>query len=185
MTDARLRLASALLALVSLGLLLSLLPRTSFAARSAGDIVDAVGPVWPEQSVEQVLDDGLGIVSEIRIWGAAGADRGEEAPVVAALLQGPDREVVRQDRVSIKASHLLQPYVLEFPPYQPVPGEALILQLWVSPERSNSASFGATAPGDDRGGPTLNLNPTVQGPLAYEVIWRGRWLAGGGGRVEA
>ena len=113
--DARLRLAAALLALVSLGLLLSLLPRTSFVARSAGEIVDAVGPVWPEQSVEQVLDDGLGVVSEVRIWGAAGVGRGE-APVVAALLQGPDRELVRQDRVAIKASHLLQPYVLEFPP---------------------------------------------------------------------
>ena len=170
--DARLRLAAALLALVSLGLLLSLLPRTSFVARSAGDIVDAVGPVWPEQSVEQVLDDGLGVVSEVRIWGAAGVGRGE-APVVAALLRGPDRELVRQDRVAIKASHLLQPYVLEFPPYHPVPGEALILQLWVSDERSSHAIFGATEAGGEGGGPTFNLNPTGKGPLAYEVIWRG------------
>lgn len=147
-------------------------------ARSAGDIVDAVGPVWPEQSVEQVLDDGLGVVSEIRIWGAAGADRGQEAPVVAALLQGPDRELVRQDRVGIKPSHLLQPYVLEFPPYHPVPGEALVLQLWVSDERSNHAIFGTTEAGGAGGGPTLNLNPTDQGPLAYEVIWRGEgWRA--------
>ena len=171
--DSRLRLGSALLAVVSLGLLLSLLPRTSFVARSAGEIVDAVGPVWPEQSVEQVLDDGLGVVSEIRIWGAAGADRDEEAPVVAALLQGPDREVVRQDRVGIKASHLPQPYVLEFPPYHPAPGEALILQLWVTDERSTHAIFGTTEAGDDGAEPTINLNPTGKGPLAYEVIWRG------------
>ena len=149
-----------------------MLPRTSFVARSAGDIVDAVGPVWPEQSVEQVMDDGLGVVSEIRIWGAAGVGRGE-APVVAALLQGPDRELVRQDRVGIKASHLHEPYVLEFPPYHPVPGEALILQLWVTDERRNHAIFGTTEPGDDRAGPRLNLNATEQGPLAYDVIWRG------------
>ena len=173
-----LRLVAILVALVSLGLLLSLLPRTSFVSRSAGDIVDAVGPVWPEQSVEQVLDDGLGVVSEIRIWGAAGAGRDEEAPVVAALLQGPDRELVRQDRVGIKPSHLLQPYVLEFPPYHPVPGEVLILQLWVSDERSNHAVFGTAEAGGAGGGPTLNLNPTDQGPLAYEVIWRGEgWRA--------
>lgn len=178
MTLARHRLASALLAWVSLGLLLSLLPRTSFVARSAGDIVDAVGPVWPEQSVEQVLDDGLGIVSEIRIWGAAGADRGEEALAVAALLQGPDRELVRQARVGIKASHLLEPYVLEFAPYRPAPGETLILRLWVTDEQRNHAIFGTTEPGDDGGGPTLNLNPTDQGPLAYEMIWRGEgWRA--------
>ena len=171
--DARLRLAAAILGLVSLGLLLSLLPRTSFVARSAGDIVDAVGPVWPEQSVEQVLDDGLGVVSEVRIWGAAGAGRDEEAPVVAALLRGPDRELVRQDRVGIKASHLLQPYVLEFAPYAPVPGEVLTLQLWVTDERRNHAIFGTTEAGGEGGGPTLNLNATDQGPLAYDVIWRG------------
>lgn len=141
-------------------------------ARSTGDVVDAVGPVWPEQSVEQVLEDGLGVVSEIRIWGAAGVGRGE-APVVAAILQGPNREVVRQVRVGIKGNHLLKPYVLEFPPYYPTPGEALILQLWVSPERSNHAIFGTTEPGGDRGGPIINFNPTDQGPLAYELIWRG------------
>ena len=170
--DFRLRLGSSILALVAIGLLLSLLPRTSFVARSAGEIVDAVGPMWPEQSVEQVLDQDIGVVSEIRIWGAAGVGRGE-APVVAALLQGPDRELVRQDRVGIKASHLLQPYVLEFPPYHPAPGEALILQLWVTDERRNHAIFGTTEAGGDGGGPTLNLNATEQGPLAYEVIWRG------------
>ncbi len=175
--DSRLRLASAILGLVGLGLLLSLLPRTSFVSRPAGEIVDAVGPVWPEQSVEQVIEDGLGVVSEIRIWGAAGVGRGE-APVVAALLQGPDRELVRQERVGIKGSHLLEPYVLEFAPYHLAPGEALVLQLWVSPERRNHAIFGTMEPGADRAGPTLNLNPTEQGPLAYEVIWRGEgWRA--------
>ena len=118
------------------------------------------------------MDDGLGVVSEIRIWGAAGVGRGE-APVVAALLQGPDRELVRQVQVRIKDSHLLQPYVLEFPPYHPPPGEALVLQLWVTDERSNHAIFGTTAAGGDGGGPTLNLNPTEPGPVAYDVLWRG------------
>ena len=134
--DSRLRLASAILALASLGLLLSLLPRTSFVSHSADAIVDAVGPVWPEQSVEQVLGGDLGVVSEVRIWAAARFDRGE-APVVAALLQGPDRELVRQLNVKIQASKTLQPYELRFAPYQPQPGEPLILQFWVSPERSN------------------------------------------------
>ena len=158
--------------MVSLGLLLSLLPRTSFVSRPSGEIVDAVGPVWPEQSVEQVLDDGLGVVSEIRIWGAAGVGRGE-APVVGALVQGPNRELVRQVRVEIEGNHLLQPYVLEFPPYHPAPGEVLILQLWVTDERRNHAIFGTTEAGEEGGGPTLNLNATEQGPLAYDVIWRG------------
>ena len=170
--DSRLRLVSAILALVGIGLLLSLLPRTSFVARSANEIVDAVGPAWPEQSVEQVLDEGLDVVSEVRIWGAAGFGRGE-APVVAALLQGPDRELVRQVAVKIQPSQLMQPYVLEFPAYQPVPGEPLILQLWVSTERKNHAIFGTTEPGGEAGGATINLNPTDQGPLAYELIWRG------------
>ncbi len=165
-------MASAILALVSIGLLLSLLPSTSFVSRAADDIVDAVGPVWPEQSVEQGLAPGLAVVSEIRIWGAAGPGQGE-APVVAALLQGPDRELVRQVKVSIKASNFPQPHILGFAPYRPVSGEELILQLWVSTERSNHAIFGTNEPREGIAGPTINLNPTDQGPLAYELIWRG------------
>ncbi len=92
---------------------------------------------------------------------------------MAAILAGPERELVRQVRVGIKASKLLQPYGLEFPPYHPVPGEALILQFWVSTERSNHVIFGASEPRDGIAGPTINLNPTDQGPLAYETIWRG------------
>ena len=49
----------------------------------------------------------------------------------------------------------------------------MILQLWVSDERSSHAVFGATEARGEGGGPTFNLNPTDQGPLAYEVIWRG------------
>ena len=170
--DARLRLASSFLALVSLGLFLSLLPRTSFVSRSADEIVDAVGPVWPEASVEQVLDPGQDVVSEIRIWAAAGLDRGE-APVVAALLQGPDRELVRQATVKVQASKLLQPYVIQFPPYRPVPAKELTLQLWVSSQRSNHAIFGTGERRDHLRGPTLSRQPTDHGPLVYEAIWRG------------
>ena len=165
-------MASAILALVSIGLLVSLLPRTSFVSRAANEIVDAVGPVRPDASVEQVLDQGQGPVSEVRIWAATGPDRGD-ALIVAGLLQGSGRELVRQVAVRIHASKLLQPYVLEFPPYRPVPGEASILQLWVSNERSNYAIFGTSARRDGIAGLTLNLNPTDQGPLAYELIWRG------------
>ena len=160
--DARLRLISSVLALASLGLLLSLLPRTSFVSRSADDIVDAAGPVWPEQSVEQVLDQGLGVVSEVRIWAAAGVDRGE-APVVAALLQGRDRKLVRQVEIKVQPSNVVQPYVLEFAPYYPASGEELILQLWVSRERSSPAIFGTSEPREDIAGPTINLNLTDQG----------------------
>ena len=170
--DSRLRLAAAVLALVSVGLLASLIPRTSFISQAADDIVDAVGPVWPEQSVEQVLGGDLGVVSEVRIWAAARFDRGE-APVVAALLQGPDRELVRQLNVKIQASKTLQPYELRFAPYQPQPGEPLILQFWVSPERSNYVIVGTSEPRPDRTGPTLNLSPTDQGPIVYELLWRG------------
>ena len=152
-------MASAILALVSIGLLVSLLPRTSLIARSTGDIVDAVGPVWSEASVEQVLDQQPRVISEVRIWAAAGIVRGE-ALVVAVLLQGPDRELVRQVKVKIKPSKILQLYVLRFAPYHPVSDEALILQLWVSNERNNHVIFGTSELRDDSPGPTINLNPT-------------------------
>ena len=92
---------------------------------------------------------------------------------MAALLQGPDRELVRQVKVSIKASNFPQPHILGFAPYRPVSGEELILQIWVSTERSNHAIFGTNEPREGIAGPTINLNPTDQGPLAYELIWRG------------
>ena len=157
---------------MSIGLLASLLPRTSLISHSRTEIVDAVGPVWPEASVEQVIDPWPSTISEVRIWAAAQFERGE-APVVAALLQGPDREIVRQFYVKIHATKTLQPYVLWFEPYEPIAGEELILQLWVSNERSNYAIFGTTDQRSDRTGPTLNLNPTSHGSLAYEMIWRG------------
>ena len=92
---------------------------------------------------------------------------------MAALLQGPDRELVRQVKVSIKASNFPQPHILGFAPYRPVSGEELILQIWVSTERSNHAIFGTNEPREGIARPTINLNPTDQGPLAYELIWRG------------
>ena len=118
------------------------------------------------------MDQQPRVISEVRIWAAAGIVRGE-ALVVAALLQGPDRELVRQVKVKIKPSKILQLYVLRFAPYHPVSDEALILQLWVSNERNNHVIFGTSEPRDDSPGPTINLNLTDQGPLAYEVIWRG------------
>ena len=127
--------------------------------------------------MEQVLDEGLEVVSEVRIWAAADSDRGE-APIVAALLQGPYRRLVRQVKVRVEPSKLLRPYILSFPPYRPVLDEALILQLWVSNERSSQVIFGATAPRADVSGPSINRNPDDQGPLAYELIWRGQgWRA--------
>ncbi len=157
--------------------MLSLAPHTSFVSRDTDDVVDAIGPVWPEQSVEQILDQGLEVVSEVRIWAAADSGRGE-APIVAALLQGPDRKLVRQVAVTIEPNKLLRPYVLEFPPYKPMHGEMLILQLWMSDESSSHAMFGTGEPHDDIAGPTLNRNPTDQGPLAYALIWRGHgWRA--------
>ncbi len=60
-----------------------------------------------------------------------------------------------------------------------LPSEQLVLQLWVSTERENSVMFGTTEPtGDADTLPTLYGRPTDQGPLAYEVIWRGTgWQA--------
>ena len=151
---------------MSVGLIVSLLPRTSFESSTAGDIVDAVGPVWPDSSVEQVLEAPPRVVSEIRIWAAAGDGRGE-APVIAGLVQGPTRELVRQLEVKIQPSKLPQPYVLNFAPYHPVPGEELSLQVWVSTVRSNYVVFGTTERQDHSAGPTINLEPTNQGPVAH------------------
>ena len=178
----RLRLIAAVLALVSIGLFASLLPRTSFIPRSSGEVVDAIGPVWPGQSVEQALDD-VDVISEVRIWAAAGFDRGE-APVVASLLQAQAEEPVRQVKIAITARKLPAPYVLVFPPYQPAPDEKLVLQLWVSTEREqerehdNHVMFGANNPGENTTAATLNRQPTDHGSIAYEVIWRGTgWRA--------
>ena len=173
----RLRLIAAVLALVSIGLFASLLPRTSFVPRSSGELVDAIGPVWPGQSVEQALDDVV-VISEVRIWAAAGFDRGE-APIAASLLLGADSEPVRQVKLRIRASKLLVPYVLVFPPYKPAPGEKLVLQLWVSTKggQDNYVMFGASAPGTGIA-PAISRQPTDYGPLAYELIWRGTgWRA--------
>ncbi len=159
-----------------MGLFASLLPQTSFVSRSSGEVVDAIGPVWPSFAVEQVLDD-VDIISEVRIWAAAGFDRGE-APIAASLLRQADREPVRQYQARIRSSKVLLPYVLVFPPYEPTPGEKLVLQLWVSTERENSAIFGTTKLLEHLPPPTLAGRPTDQGPLAYEVIWRGTgWQA--------
>ena len=177
MPQFRPRLIAAVLALVSIGLLASLLPRTSFVPNSSGEVVDAIGPVWPSFAVEQAFRDVPGVISEVRIWAAAGFDRGE-APIAASLLRGADGEPVRQVKLRIRASKLLVPYVLAFPPYRPEPGEKLVLQLWVSTDRENSVIFGTTDPRGDVASPTLYGRPTDHGPLAYEVIWRGTgWRA--------
>ena len=181
MSKFRRPLVSTLLTLVSIGLFASLLPHTSFVSRSSSEVVDAIGPVWPDQSVEQVLDD-VDIVSEVRIWAAAGHDRGE-APVVGSLLRGEAEEPVRQVKVPIRASKLLEPYVVVFPPYRPAPGEKLRLQLWVSTERGPEREldyhvmFGANKPGT--GAPaSFNRHTTDYGPLAHEFIWKGTgWQA--------
>ena len=166
-----------MLALVSIGLLASLLPRTSYVSQTSGELVDAIGPVWPDSAVEQAFGDVPGIISEVRIWAAAGFDRGE-APIVASLLQRRGDEPVRQVKVQIQASKLLRPYVLVFPPYQPVPGEDLILQLWVSTLRKNFVMFGVSEPSEDLETPAINRQSVDQGPLTHEVIWRGRgWRA--------
>ena len=176
-------LISAVLALVSIGLLASLLPRTSFVPSSSGEVVDGIGPLWPDSAVEQTLRDAPGIVSEIRIWGAAEFDFGE-ALVVASLLQGHAEEPVRQFKVPVQASRILRPYILTFPPYKTVPGEDLVLQLWVSKVQwhgelaTNHVVFGASAPRQDIAAPLVNRGSVEPRPLSYEVLWRGEgWRA--------
>ena len=161
---------SAILALASIGLFASLLPQTSFVSRTSGEFVDAIGPVWPDWSVEQILDE-VDVISEVRIWAAAGIDRGE-APIVASLLRPDSDELVRQVRFSIVPSNLLVPHIVIFPPYNLTPGEKLVLQLWVSKERDNHVIFG-TSEHRNATPLTLNRQPTDHGPLAHEVIWRG------------
>ena len=160
---------------MSIGLLASLLPRTSFVPRSSGELVDAIGPVWPHQLVEQDLGY-VEAISEVRIWARAPYDRGE-APIVASLFQGQAEEPVRQIWVRIQASNVLVPHILVFPPHKAAPGEKLTLRLWVSPRRENSVFFGTS----ERGiGPpaVVNRQPTGRGSLAYQVIWRGTgWQA--------
>ncbi len=175
------RLIPAVLVLVSIGLLASLLPQTSFVSRSSGGVVDLTDPIWPDQTVEQVLDNA-DIVSEVRIWARARFDRGE-APVVASLLRGQDEQPVRQVKVSIRASKQLDAYVLVFPPYRPGPGEELTLQLWVSTERGAerkldyNVMFGTSEPGTGAS-VTIHRQPTEYGPLAHEFVWKGTgWQA--------
>ena len=140
-------------------------------------MIDAIGPVWPDWSVEQPLDRTPTVISQVRIWAAAGFDHGE-APLAAALLRGADGESIRQVRAQVSARKLLAPYVLVFPPYRPEPDEELILQLHVSTERSNYVMFGAGKPGEGIAPPAINRQPIDQGPLAYEFIWTGAgWRA--------
>ena len=168
---------------MSIGLFASLLPRTSFVPSSSGEVVDGIGPLWPDSAVEQTLRDAPGIVSEIRIWAAAEFDFGE-ALVVASLLQGHAEEPVRQFKVPVRASRILRPYILTFPPYKTVPGEDLVLQLWVSKVQwhgelaTNHVVFGASAPRQDIAAPLVNRGSVEPRPLSYEVLWRGKgWRA--------
>ena len=144
-------------------------------------VIDLTDPIWPDQTVEQVLDDA-DIVSEVRIWARARFDRGE-APVVASLLRGDAEDPVRQVKVSIRASKQLDAYVLVFPPYRPAPGEELTLQLWVSTERGAerqldyNVMFGTSEPGTGAS-VTIHGQPTEYGPLAHEFVWKGTgWQA--------
>ena len=166
---------------MSIGLFASLLPQTSFVSRSSGEVVDLTDPIWPDQTVDQVLDN-IDIVSEIRIWARARFDRGE-APVVASLLGGQAEEPVRQVKVSIRASKQLDAYVLVFPPYRSAPGEELTLQLWVSTERGAEQKpdyhvmFGTSEQGTSKS-LTIHRQPTDYGPLAHEFVWKGTgWQA--------
>ena len=177
------RLISAVLALVSIGLFASLLPQTSFVPKSSGELADAIGPLWPDYSVEQPLDGVPDVISEVRIWARAGLNRGE-APIAASLLRADSGEPVRQVKSRILPSKLFAPYVLAFPPYRPAPGEKLVLQFWISTDRENSVMFGTSEPGEDAASPTLNRQPTNQGPLAYEFIWTGAgWRAALAGSI--
>ena len=177
MLKSRPRLISAALALVSIGLFASLLPQTSFVPRPSGGFADAIGPVGPDNSIEQPLDGLPDVISEVRVWARAGFDRGE-APIAASILRAESREPVRQVKARISPSKLLAPYVLTFPPYMPAPGEKLALQLWISTERENSVVFAASEPSEDAASPILNGQPMDYGPLAYEFIWTGAsWRA--------
>ncbi len=72
-----------------MGLFASLLPQTSFVPRSSGEVVDAVGPVWPSFAVEQVIDDAPGVNSDVRIWAAAGIDLVESPPLLKLIVAPP------------------------------------------------------------------------------------------------
>ena len=168
---------------MSIGLFASLLPQTSFVPRPSGELADAIGPLWPDYSVEQPLDGVPDVISQVRIWARAGFDRGEGL-IVASLLQGRDYQLVRQLKFPIKTGRILRSYVLTFPSYQPAPGEELVLQLWVSKRRSdgrpanNHVIFGTSEPGTGIVPLTLNGRPTGHGALAHEFIWTGAgWRA--------
>ena len=103
---------------------------------------------------------------------------------MASLLQGHAEEPVRQIKVPVQASRILRPYILTFPPYKTVPGEDLVLQLWVSKVQwhgelaTNHVVFGASAPRQDIAAPLVNRGSVEPRPLSYEVLWRGEgWRA--------
>ena len=59
-----------------------------------------------------------------------------------------------------------------------MPGEALVLQLWVSTERNNHVMFGTGERVAGMPNSTINRHSTDQGPIAFEPIWRGEgWRA--------
>ena len=171
------RLITVILLLVSIGLFASLLPQTSFAAHSSGEFVDTTRPIWPDYSVEQSLPKVPEVISQVRIWAAAGLDHGEAA-IGASILRADSREQVRQVRIRVRPRIVISPYILHFPPYEPKPGEKLTLQLWVAPHGDNHVYFGTSNVRGNGPPPAINLQPTASGPLAYELIWKGAsWRA--------
>jgi hypothetical protein len=181
-----LRRLAVLCLLVGLGVGAGLLPSTTVELGTTPEPAQELSPVWPGHGVQQDLG-GLPIpVTRATVWAGAGPTDGRVL-VTVALVSGPDSRVLREAILEIPEDSRLLPYSVAFPAYDP-PNAETRLQLVVSEQSDNFATFGVTGSGNGYAPPTLNGRELdFQGPLAFRLEglangWRAGWMGAGSER---
>ena len=184
MTPAELlsRRAAIVIALVGIGLLVSLLPPTDFVidATAEPDGTATLSPVYAGHGVEQSLGDPASPVLRARIWTAAGLD-GPPVAVTVSLVAGDENEPIRQFTFDARPGSEPTPRTVQFQPYDPPRGREVKLQIVVAPDGANFVSVGIAARNADVHGefaqPTLNREPlSFLAPVAYRLEGQGLGL---------
>ena len=161
------------LALVTLGLVASLVPRVTYTLSSSGAPSGDVLVAWPDWGVEQDLGPLSGQVGHFHIWVSA-APGGAVVTVRAALVDVSTGQPVRQTSIDVTSALIPTQRSLIFPGYVVKDGQRLLLQLQVAPYESTYVVYGLAGPQPRLANPTLNRVPDAgSGPLAFDQVQTG------------
>ena len=156
------------LALIGVGLLVSLLPFSEYVIGSTGVPYTKLVPVKPGSGMRQQLGEIDDSILEAEIWIAAGKDA--EAVHVEASIVRNGSETVRQ--FSTRAEPAVKPRLtaLHFEPYKTASGDRFELEVAVRPNQANWVMFGIARSESPFTQVTVNGDPLdFEGPLAYTL----------------